>query len=164
MPRPGCDLTSIMCKVWPNLVQTSSGKKWMVNLGEVLGEMSTSGGLTQLNSTLALTDAPGMQKRMYTDTEEFLRKEMHTHLTQSMQEVAEEEKTHIITMNSFHQGIPSITMVVDGSWLKRSHKHSYNANSGVAVIFGSHTSRKLLSMGIRNKFCAVCAVATNEMH
>ena len=136
----------------------------MVNLGAVLGEMSTSGGLAQLNSTLALMDAPGMQKRMYTDTEEFLRKEMQTHLTQSMQKVAEEEKTHIITMNSFNQGIPSITMVVDGSWLKRSHKHSYNAKSGVAVIFRSHTSRKLLSMGIRNKFCAVCAVATNEMH
>ena len=90
----------------------------MVNLGAVLGEMSTSGGLAQLNSTLALTDAPGMQKRMYTDTEEFLRKEMYTHLTQSMQKVAEKEKTHIITTNSFHQGIPSITMVVDGNWLK----------------------------------------------
>ena len=58
-----------MCKMWPNIVQTSSGKKWMVNLGAVLGEMSTSGGLTQLNSTLALTVVPGKQKRMYTDTE-----------------------------------------------------------------------------------------------
>ena len=35
------------------------------------------------------------------------------------------------------------------------------AKSGVAVIFGSHT-RKLLFMGIRNKFCAVCAVTTNK--
>ena len=65
-------------------VQTSSGKKWTVNLGAVLGEMSTGGGLTRLNSTLALMDVPGMQKRMYTDTEEFLGKEMQTHLTQSM--------------------------------------------------------------------------------
>ena len=48
----------------------------MVNLGTVLGNMSTGGGLTRLNPTLALTGVPGMQKRMYTDTEEFLRKEM----------------------------------------------------------------------------------------
>ena len=101
-----------------------------------------------------------MQKRMYTDTEEFLGKEMQTHLTQSMQEVAEEEKRHAIATNSFHQGISSITVVVNGGWSKQSHKHSYNAKSGVAVIFGSHT-RKLLFMEIRNKFCAVCAVTTN---
>ena len=75
--------------------------------------------------------------------------------------MAKEEKRHAIATNSFHQGIPSITVVVDGGWLKRSHKHSYNAKSGVAVIFESHT-RKLLFMGVRNKFCAVCAVAKNK--
>ena len=123
--------------------------------------MSTGGGLTRLNSTLALMDVPGVQKRMYTDTEEFLGNEMRTCLAQSMQDVAKEEKRHAIDTNSFHQGIPSITVVVDGGWSKRSHKHSYNAKSGVAVIFGSHT-RKLLFMGVRNKFCAVCAVATNK--
>ena len=49
---------------------------------------------------------------MYTDTEEFLGKEI-THLTQSMQEVAKKEKRYAIATNSFHQGIPSITVVVD---------------------------------------------------
>jgi hypothetical protein len=141
--------------------QTSNGKQWTVNLGAVLGELSTGGGLTRLNSTLALVDVPGMHKRMYSDIEEFLGKEMRIHLTQSMQQVAEEEKQHAIETNSFHQGIPSITVVVDGGWSKRSHKHSYNAKSGVAVIFGSHT-RKLLFIGVRNKFCAVCAVAANK--
>ena len=141
--------------------QTSNGKQWTVNLGAVLGELSTGGGLTRLNSTLALMDVPGMQKRMYSDIEEFLGKEMQVHLAHSMQQVAEEEKQHAIETNSFHQGIPSITVVVDGGWSKRSHKHSYNAKSGVAVIFGSHT-RKLLFMGVRNKFCGVCAVAANK--
>ena len=141
---PGCDLTIIIpIRISPQ-VQTSSGKKWTVNLGAVLGEMSTGGGLTQLNSTLALMDVPGMQKRMYTDTEKFLGTKMCTYLAQSMQKVAEEKKRHAIKTNSFHQeGIPSMTVVVDGGWSKRSHKHSYNAKSGVAVIFGNHT-RKLL--------------------
>ena len=102
-------------------------------LGSVIGEMSTSGGLTWLNSTLALVDVPGMQKRMYTATEEFLGKEMHTHLAQSMQEVAK-EKRHAVAMHSFHQRIPSITMLRDGSWSKRSHKHSYNTTLRVELL------------------------------
>ena len=58
----------------------------MVNLGAVLGEMSTGGGLTWLNSH---TGIYGMHKRMYTDTEEFLGKEMCTHRTQSMPKAEE---------------------------------------------------------------------------
>ena len=136
--------------------ETSSGKQWTVNLAAVLG-----GGLTRLNSTLTLMEVPGMHKRMHSDTEEFLGKEMRQHLAHSMLEIAEEEKQHAIVTNSFHQGVPSITVVVDGGWSKQAHKHSYNAKNGVAVIFGSHT-RKLLLMGVRNKFCAVCAVAANK--
>ena len=81
---------------------------------------------------------------------------MQQHLVCFMQEVAKEEKQHAIATNSFHQGVPSITVVVDGSWSKQAHKHCYNAKSGVAVIFGSHT-RMLLFIGVRNKFCAVSA-------
>lgn len=141
--------------------QTSNGKQWTVNLGAVLGELSTGGGLTKLNSSLALMNVPGMQKQMYSKMEEFFGKEMRAHLASSMLQVAEEEKQHAVEANSYHQGIPSITVVVDGGWSKRSHKHSYNAKSGVAVIFGSHT-KKLLFIGVRNKFCAVCAVAANK--
>ena len=52
-------------------------------------------------------------------------------------------------------------MVADGGWSKCSHKHSYNAKSGVAVIFGLHT-KKLLFLGVRNKYCSVCAVAEHK--
>ena len=61
----------------------------------------------------------------------------------------------------FFQGIPSITVVIDGGWSKRSHKHSYNAKSGVALIIGKETN-KLLYLGIRNKFCSICTIAHNK--
>ena len=48
-------------------------------------------------------------------------------------------------------------MVVDAGWSKRSHKHTYNANSGVGVIFGNAT-RRLLFIGVRNKYCSVCSI------
>lgn len=56
----------------------------------------------------------------------------------------------------YHEGVPAITVVVDGGWSKRAHKHSYNAKSGVAIIIGKETG-KLLHIGVRNKYCAACA-------
>ena len=56
------------------------------------------------------------------------------------------------------RGVPACTVIVDGGWSKRSHKHSYNANSGVGVIFGAHT-KKLLFIGVRNKYCSSCSIA-----
>ena len=52
-------------------------------------------------------------------------------------------------------GVPSITVIADGGWSKRTHKHSYNAMGGVGVIIGAET-KKLLHIGIRNKYCCVC--------
>ncbi len=50
---------------------------------------------------------------------------------------------------------------MDGGWSKRSHKHSYNAKSGVAVVIGNVT-KKHLYLGVRNKYCSICTVAANK--
>ena len=47
--------------------------------------------------------------------------------------------------------MPAITVIVDGGWLKHSHKHSYNAKSGVGIIIGQRTG-KILHIGMRNKY------------
>ena len=67
-----------------------------------------------------------------------------------------EEKWLAEECGHYHEGIPAITVVVDGGWGKRSHKHSYNANSGDAIIVRKETG-KLLHIGVRNKYCAACA-------
>lgn len=90
----------------------------------------------------------------------FLSKEMRQHLAHSMLEIANKEKQHATVINRFQQGVPSITVVVNGGWSKWAHKHS-SAKSRAAVIFGSYTW-KLLFMGVRNKFCAVWAVEANK--
>ena len=50
---------------------------------------------------------------------------------------------------------PCITVMVDRGWSKRSHKHSYNAKSGVGNVIGLCTG-KLLHIGVRDKYCACC--------
>ena len=45
---------------------------------------------------------------------------------------------------------------MDGGWITRGHT-PLTAKSGVGVIFGAAT-KKLLYIGIRNKYCAVCTI------
>ena len=73
-----------------------------------------------------------------------------------MLEAGREEKRFVDEIGDFHHGVPAITVVVDGGWSKRSHEHSYNAKSGVAVIIGQETG-KLVHIGVRNKYCTACA-------
>ena len=78
-----------------------------------------------------------------------------------MAKAGQEEKEHATANSQFHQGVPYISVVADGGWSKRSHKHSYNAKSGVAVIFGLYT-KKTFFLGVRNNYCSLCAVAENK--
>ena len=77
-----------------------------------------------------------------------------------MQAAGEEERNMAIANNSFHQNVPAIAVILDGGWSKRTHRHNYNAKSGVGIIIGKITG-KILFMGIRNKFCSICTRANN---
>ena len=57
---------------------------------------------------------------------------------------------------SVPEWVPAITVIVDGGWSKRSHRHTYNASSGVTIIIRKETG-KLLFFGVRNKYCTACA-------
>ena len=72
-----------------------------------------------------------------------------------MKQAGAEEQALAISNNQYHQGVPAITVIVDGGWCKRFHKHSYNAKSGVGIMIGKETG-KILYLGIRNKYCATC--------
>ena len=52
------------------------------------------------------------------------------------------KKQLAIEKGSNHNGVPAITVAVDGGWSKRSHKHSCNVNSGVGVIHQVATNNR----------------------
>ena len=66
-------------------------------------------------------------------------------------EAGKDEKQLSEERVEYYQGVPAITIIVDGGWSKRSHKHSYNANSGVGIISGK-AMRKLLYLGVHKNF------------
>ena len=60
--------------------------------------------------------------------------------TGSKVEARKEDKWLAEERGDFHESVPAITVIVDGGWSKRSHKHSYNAKSGEGVIIGKASS------------------------
>ena len=80
------------------------------------------------------------------------------YLNELILQAGREEKITAEQNSRYSEGIPSISVNVDAGWRKQTHKHSYNANSGVAVIIGA-TTRKILYIGVRNQYCAACSIA-----
>ena len=74
-----------------------------------------------------------------------------------MKEAGVEERSHAIANGDYLNGVPFITVIVDGGWSHRSYGHRYTSKSGVAVIIGAQT-KKILFLGVRNKYCSICAI------
>lgn len=53
-------------------------------------------------------------------------------------------------------GIPCLTVIVDGGWNKRSYGHGHSASSGAAVVIGAETGL-VLAIGSRHRRCKACA-------
>lgn len=131
------------------------------NVAAVMGQMSTGGGCNSLEELLCTIGVPSLSKPTFIEIERLLGTSFENYLGELMLQAGLEEKKIAIQNNKFHQGVPAVTVIVDGGWSKRTHKHSYNANSGVGVIFGAAT-KKLLYMGVKNKYCAVCSIAQRK--
>ena len=110
---------------------------------------------------MATLGVPTMSQRSFIATEREIREWWRQHLEDSMKEAGKEERRLAIERNDYHEGVPSITVVVDEGWSKLSHRHSYNAKSGVGVIIGLQT-HKLLYIGVRNKECTACKRGIEE--
>ena len=136
---------------------------WEANIAATWGQMSTGGGHSRLEESMAVLGVPVMTKKAFMAAERRIGEWWQTLLQNSMKAAGEEEKAIALSKNPVRtqHGIPAITVIVDGGWSKRAHKHSYNAKSGVGIIIGKETG-KILFMGIRNKYCAICSKATEE--
>ena len=109
--------------------------RWECNLTAVWGQMSTRGGHTRLHETMGILGVPVMSKNTFTDTEQHIGEWWREQLQETMQEAGKEEERLAEERGDFNEGVPAITAIVDGGWSKRSHRHSYNAKSGVGINY-----------------------------
>ncbi|KAK4886786.1 hypothetical protein RN001_003057 [Aquatica leii] len=92
-------------------------------------------------------DLPIMSSNYFRKLESIISEEWETVLQKQMLETGKEEARCAIEAGDFEDGIPFITVIIDGGWAKRSYGHGFSSLSGVAVIIGKKTG-KLLYLGI----------------
>ena len=134
---------------------------YTTNVQAVLGQVATGGGAEHLEEQFACLQIPSVTKATFIQLERHLGTVFEQLVSDNLLTTGKEERDLAIANGQYHNGVPAITVVVDGGWSKRSHKHSYNAKSGVGVIFGAAT-KKLLFIGVRNKYCSVCAISERK--
>jgi len=132
-----------------------------INIRAVWGTIVGGKGNSQLNEMLSSLDIPSINNQMFSNIENQIGKWWLEILNSEMRKAGEEERRLAIERGDFCDEVPSVTVICDGGWSKRTHKHSYNALGGVGVIFGAET-KKLLHIGIRNKQCRVCNLSANS--
>ena len=103
----------------------------------MLGQVATGGGAEHLEEQLTCLQVPSVTKAIFIHLERYLGAAFEQLLSDSLLAAGREEKELAVANGYYHEGVPAITVVVDDGWSKRSHKHSYNAKSGLGVIFGA---------------------------
>jgi len=132
-----------------------------INTAAVAGSITMGIGYSQLEELCAAINIPSMSEPTYVKYRENLVDEFQETAMQNMKTAGEVEKQLAIEKNEVINGIPYITVVADGSWMKRSYGTAYDSLSGIGAIIGYRTG-KILFVGIRNKFCALCDVAERK--
>ncbi|CAH1721716.1 unnamed protein product [Aphis gossypii] len=133
-----------------------------VNYSAVNGSIAAGIGFTQLSELCAIIDIPCMSSTTFLKIQEFICKRIHEVAEEQMKIAGEEERRLAIKAGTLDvDGTPMCTVVADGQWSKRSYKTKYDALSGVATIIG-YRSKKILFVGIRNRYCIICQRAKNK--
>lgn len=136
-------------------------RRYDVNVRAVWGSIVTGNGAAHMNEFLGTMDSPGLTQSTFTSIEEQIGEWWRTVLETEMLTAGAAERQIAIDKGHFFREVPSITVITDGGWCKRTHKHSYNALGGVAIIIGKETG-KLLHIGVRNKYCYICNRAESQ--
>jgi hypothetical protein len=147
-----------MCNV-THAVHTEDPKLKSININgaTVAAGIGIGIGATQLREFLSNLNIPPIGLRRYKNLENEYFEQFEKSALETMLQAGKDEVAHAIENGHIGQdGIPEIMVVTDGAWCKRSYKTNYDAHSGVACIIGYHT-KKILFLGVKNKYCVVCA-------
>lgn len=113
-----------------------------INKHVVHGIITSGNGFAQLDEFCAHVNIPCMSSTCYMKENVVFGEQIKDFAMESMYQAGLEEKKIALTNGNVDpDGIPFITVVVDGSWSKRSYKTNYNSLSGVACIIGLETKK-----------------------
>ncbi|KMQ85339.1 hypothetical protein RF55_16179, partial [Lasius niger] len=123
-----------------------------INKAAATGTVTVGIGYAQLEELCAAMNISCISEKTYIKHREDLIDDFEKTAMENMKMAGEIEKQLALEKNETMNGIPYITVVADGSWMKRSYGTAYDSLSGVGAII-SYRTGKILFVGIRNKFC-----------
>ncbi|KAK4882827.1 hypothetical protein RN001_006146 [Aquatica leii] len=146
-----CNVCNKIDTVKTGDIESSFGS---ANRAGVISAISVGIGYTQFSEMLATIDIPQMSNKTYLKYHNSISSSVNNVNQRLMTEAAIEETKLSEETNIDH--IPTIAVIADGAWGKRSYRRNYSSLSGVASIIGAKT-KKNLYMDVKNKYCFLCA-------
>lgn len=153
-----CQMCNYKANFWS---QPTDCKTLDINTAVTAGTITSGIGYAQLEETFAAANMPCMSEKTYIKHQELIIDDFERTAIENMKTAGEVEKQLALERNEVISGIPYITVVADGSWMKRSCGTVYDSLFSVGAIIGYRT-RKVLFVGIRNKFCTVRNIAERK--
>ena len=99
-----------------------------------------------------------MMKTSFISIERGIGEQWKSKLQEAMAEAGLEEKRLAEERGVFHEGVPAINVILDcGGWIMRSQRHSYNAESSMAIIISSLARRQ-------ESYCTLVYATTTAVH
>lgn len=125
-------LLTFKCSMCNKTWQQSTEKKQKSNTAFVWATVTAGSFYTQAAHITSLMDIPTMTGQTFRSIEKQLGNVWHEHLTEEIKKAGEQERSIAIGKgNVSTDGIPYITVYVDGGWLKRSYGHNFDSSSGM---------------------------------
>lgn len=149
-----------MCNIVQNIETNYDSES--INEDAVVGIIAIGSGFSNLEQITSALNIPCGSHNTFDKIHDRVCDNWEETALESMTDAALEEKQLAVEAGDVNEhGIPLITVVCDGSWAKRSYRHQYNSLSGAAAIVGFRT-RKVLYIGVRNKYCYTCKLNENN--
>ncbi|XP_025420451.1 uncharacterized protein LOC112690619, partial [Sipha flava] len=143
-----------MCQI-KKTVGTENNVFTPINTSVVIGVLNIGCGYSQLQEVMSAMEVPTIHIKTYQAEHDLICKGYEETALETMKEAAKVEAELAVAEGEVDvDGTPLVAVVADGSWCKRSYRTMYNSPSGMAALVGYRT-RKILFMGVKNKFCAI---------
>ncbi|XP_047516704.1 uncharacterized protein LOC125057211 [Pieris napi] len=132
-----------------------------VNSAAIAGIVATGIGYSQFQELNNALDIPVFTDAYYAKLQDKLFEQWENTAIEVMEAAAKREKEAAIIEGRVKNGIPLVDVRADCCWSARSYGDNYKALSGAAVIIGRKFG-EVLYIGVKNKYCLVCARAKKK--
>lgn len=129
-----CLMCNLETVIWTNdLVHNSSVS---VNTAAVIGAIGIGAGFANMEEFFNTLNIPSMSKNTYASEHEYVSNAWEKCASNEMKQAVEIEKDLAVQRGDIdNDGVPLLTVIVDGTWSKRSYRSNYSALSGAVSKF-----------------------------